>query len=84
MKATHLFKHPLRVGDASGLLPALPPAQKKTLDMLIFVFLLCFFYAFLFSSSFGLAPCKEKEKTRHAAASSLLPSLPPSPSSGRI
>ena len=41
MGMANLFKHPLRVGDARSLLPALPPEGKKKLKRCSFFWILC-------------------------------------------
>ena len=41
MGIANLFKHPLRVGDARSLLPALPPEGKKKLKRCSFFWILC-------------------------------------------
>ena len=40
MGMANLFKHPLRVGDARSLLPALPPEGKKKLKRSSFFWIL--------------------------------------------
>ena len=63
MKAlAHLFKHPLRVRDASGLLPALPPAKKKFRYKYICKYKYTYKckYKYRCISSSGLPACKEK------------------------
>ena len=40
MGMANLFKHPLRVGDARSLLPALPPEGKKKLKRCSFFWIL--------------------------------------------
>ena len=47
MGMANLFKHPLRVGDARSLLPALPPEGKKKLKR-------CSFFWILYSATIML------------------------------
>ena len=47
MGMANLFKHPLRVGDARSLLPALPPVGKKKLKR-------CSFFWILYSATIML------------------------------
>ena len=63
MKATaHLFKHPLRVRDASGLLPPLPSAEKN-FRYAHSVFLLIYMCpVVVFTSSSDCAACTTEEE----------------------
>ena len=75
MKATHLFKHPLRVRDASGLLPPLPSAEKN-FRYAHSVFL--HIWAPLFSHLLPTVPrVQQRRKKLRYSAFSLLPSWHP-------